>query len=713
MNLETLETMTSAPAWQERAQLFERIRDVPTIDNGQLTDDGCVVQLSQVDLRDGRKKFKRTFATTFVNGRAVGLPSDVGDAALHVVSPSGRFVAVVKTTTADEPAKTASTIDHVVEVWSPTRRLLRIPVLKTHHRVHNDGFHGHLTWSADEQSLVYVAEAKRPKTAPFFADAEREADAKVGEEHVFVDDFGEALTGRSLGRIFLVHLASASVRAIGADADAPSAGLSLGQPVFSPDGKWLAYTGWVVQPFRMGMYACFNRPSFVFVASLADNSIRRVGPADLAAMHRSPRFTPRSDGLVLLVNENAVAHSSTAALAFASLASLEQLRTVVDIVQQPANVDTFPGLYLAQLPARPFVSDDELVCTSTWFSAQTVIKIKLSSGAVERVTLPASLPSIVSADLLDARVDRLLVSASAPTLLPAVFEARRGADRQWQWTALDAGSRPPQDAWTADLALCKTTLHQLSAGGHTYEYLLLTPGAPGKHRTILFPHGGPHVATPASFAASCAFFLLCNYAVVLVNYRGSTGQGEAALRSLLGNVGENDVADCFSALQHALDHNESLDPSQVWMFGGSHGGFLSGHCIARTFKVAREPHTEYRFRSCAMRNPVTNIASMSDSTDIGDWCQAEAGAGKRDYAKMLACSPMAHVDKVRVPVLLLVGEVDRRVPPAQSVEYYRALKQHGCKVEMKVYAGQSHGLANLASMEADGIVNSLLWFDAH
>jgi acylaminoacyl-peptidase len=80
---------------------------------------------------------------------------------------------------------------------------------------------------------------------------------------------------------------------------------------------------------------------------------------------------------------------------------------------------------------------------------------------------------------------------------------------------------------------------------------------------------------------------------------------------------------------------------------------------------------------------------------------------------MRACSPIAHIENVHTPVLLLVGDSDRRVPPAQSIEYFRALRKLGRKVEMKVYAGQMHGLANLASMEADGIVNSLLWFEHH
>ena len=61
------------------------------------------------------------------------------------------------------------------------------------------------------------------------------------------------------------------------------------------------------------------------------------------------------------------------------------------------------------------------------------------------------------------------------------------------------------------------------------------------------------------------------------NYRGSTGQGEAALSSLLGKAGENDVADCFAALVDALNKNAQLDAGAVYVFGGSHGGFLGAH----------------------------------------------------------------------------------------------------------------------------------------
>jgi acylaminoacyl-peptidase len=624
----------------------------------------------------------------------------------------------VRQASSDEPAKTAPHVDHLFELFqSNGRRVLRVSLSKLHGKVHNDGFHGHASWSSDERQFAYVAEAKRAKTSSFFVDGEREADSAAGAEHTFIDDFGEQLGGRALGRLFVVDLTSGAVCQVGADAGSAAAELSLGQAVFSPNGTSLAFTGWSVSPYRLGMLACFNRTSFVFVASLVDASkpVQRVGPPDDCAMHRSPRFTPDGRGLVLLATENRVAHASSSSLWFCDLALPEKLRCVVPIVQQPARVADFPGLYLAQLPLRPWLSAAELVCSSTWFSAQVVVTIDVQSGAVHRVPLPASLPAVVSTDVLDARFDRVLIASSAPTRLPLVFSGAKTA-AGWTWTAVSvAASALPQDAWTSALSQCTTTVHQLTAGAATYEYVLLMPPAAAngaKHRCILFPHGGPHVATTVSYASTNAFFLLSGFAVVMPNYRGSTGQGEAALSSLLGRVGENDVDDCLASLVDALNKNAALiDPRAVYMFGGSHGGFLSGHCIARTYAVASEPDVAHRFRSCAMRNPVTNIASMADSTDIGDWCVAESGS--TNYATMRACSPIAHIDNVHTPVLLLVGDSDRRVPPAQSIEYFRALRKLGRMVEMKVYAGQMHGLANLASMEADGIVNSLLWFEHH
>ena len=116
------------------------------------------------------------------------------------------------------------------------------------------------------------------------------------------------------------------------------------------------------------------------------------------------------------------------------------------------------------------------------------------------------------------------------------------------------------------------------------------------------------------------------------------------------------------------------------------------------------------FRGCAARNPVTNVAAMPGVSDIPDWCFNEAGMNY-DYQPpgliqscvfslrfvrptffisqtdpeqmrvMYEKSPIAHVKKVKTPVMLNIGKVDLRVPPSQGYEYYHALKALGKYVE--------------------------------
>lgn len=69
-----------------------------------------------------------------------------------------------------------------------------------------------------------------------------------------------------------------------------------------------------------------------------------------------------------------------------------------------------------------------------------------------------------------------------------------------------------------------------------------------------------------------------------------------------------------------------------------------------------------------------------------------AGLAPATYGHLHALSPMAHVDKVTVPTLLLVGEGDRRVPPDQSRAWYHALKRNGTIVDMYTFPGNGHAL---------------------
>ena len=125
-----------------------------------------------------------------------------------------------------------------------------------------------------------------------------------------------------------------------------------------------------------------------------------------------------------------------------------------------------------------------------------------------------------------------------------------------------------------------------------------------------------------------------------------------------------------------------------------------------------------KFTAASMRNPVISGGDTT-ATDIPDWFYAEFGfpypvqsssqgsststskshlpplMDSQTFEKVQAASPIAYVDAVKTPVLLLVGLSDRRVAPSQGIEYYHALKarfQDKSRVDMLVFEGESHPL---------------------
>lgn len=94
-----------------------------------------------------------------------------------------------------------------------------------------------------------------------------------------------------------------------------------------------------------------------------------------------------------------------------------------------------------------------------------------------------------------------------------------------------------------------------------------------------------------------------------MNYRGSTGQGQASIDFLPKRIGTADVEDCKSALDSFLGRYP-VNKNSMFLFGGSHGGYLV------TLLSAKYPDL---FSAVVSRNPVTDVATMLASTDIADW----------------------------------------------------------------------------------------------
>lgn len=150
--------------------------------------------------------------------------------------------------------------------------------------------------------------------------------------------------------------------------------------------------------------------------------------------------------------------------------------------------------------------------------------------------------------------------------------------------------------------------------------------------------------------------------------------------------------------------------------GGSHGGYISAHLSGK--------HPE-EYDAVVMRNPVVDLPSMLYATDIPDWTFAEAllpysfesppsSLSPKTYQHLHALSPLANVDNVVVPTLLLVGQDDRRVPPDQSRSWYHALKalKKG-EVDMLTFPGEGHDLARTVEVEVVGFEAGLRFLEKY
>lgn len=182
-----------------------------------------------------------------------------------------------------------------------------------------------------------------------------------------------------------------------------------------------------------------------------------------------------------------------------------------------------------------------------------------------------------------------------------------------------------------------------------------------------------------TFGLGSTFFLKLGFAVLKLNYVGSTGGTRDTTDDLLGRAGDKDVKDCQGIVEKLLNSMPCLNPDKVAVWGGSHGGFLGAHLSGQY------PDS---YKAAVLLNPVTDLATMVGTTDITDWVYAEAGVplprqfhkiiptpkSSADLDKYIKASPIHLADKVKGATLLLLGSEDLRVPAQQGLSYYRALR---------------------------------------
>lgn len=222
---------------------------------------------------------------------------------------------------------------------------------------------------------------------------------------------------------------------------------------------------------------------------------------------------------------------------------------------------------------------------------------------------------------------------------------------------------------------------------HAWLYAPANPGyrAPpeAKPPLLVGVHGGPTSHSSPAFSLERTFWTSRGFAVLEVNFSGSTGFGTAYRRRLDGRWGEIDVADVVAAARAAAAQGLA-DGDRMVVRGGSAGGF------AVLASLAFHPDV---FAAGMSFYGVSDLRTLAADTHKFESRYLDRLVGPLPAAQAIyaARSPLGAVDRIRRPLLVLQGLEDKVVPPAQSEAIVAALRRNRVPVAYLTFAGEGHG----------------------
>jgi len=437
-------------------------------------------------------------------------------------------------------------------------------------------------------------------------------------------------------------------------------------PVWSPDGRWLAWVEWDVPDMPWDASRIMLAPAD---GSAAPRPVEVPGPAAVS----QPRFSPAGDGVGFLCDAGG-----------------------------------WLNLWIAELdggPARPLLEEPFEHGGPSWGpgerswawspSGERLAFCRNDRGFGELCLLDRSSGRVDALDRgvygglswVRARLAGVRSGARTPTQV-VVLDPDRGASSRAALARGPLGGfeaaglvEPEVVAWdSVPVPGLGTTVH-----GRLYR----APGAaqglePGEGPPLLvWAHGGPTGQNQVSWNARVAFFVARGWNVLQVDHRGSTGWGRAYAQALRGEWGRLDVEDTAAGVRAACARGWA-HPRRVAIIGGSAGGLTVLLLLARHPGLVAAGTVLYG---------VTDLFDLDETTHRFEAHYLHSIVGPLPAAaeRYRERSPITHVGQIAAPVLVLQGSADRVVPQAQADALVAGLERGGAVVEYHVYQGEGHG----------------------
>jgi dipeptidyl aminopeptidase/acylaminoacyl peptidase len=230
-----------------------------------------------------------------------------------------------------------------------------------------------------------------------------------------------------------------------------------------------------------------------------------------------------------------------------------------------------------------------------------------------------------------------------------------------------------------------------SPDGFAVSGLLFVPKTvqQGQHGCLVSIHGGPMNQSRVVWDGLVQYFVQRGWVVIQPNYRGSLGYGRAYREALFGSWGQGDLADNIGAVDYCLERG-LVRANRAVAWGGSAGGYSTLVCVTGA---------PARFAGGVALFGLYDHYAFGLETHRYERYYVETilGPSSERYALWHERSPLNHIARVRVPLLIAQGEADQVVRREQSETLLRELDHRRLDYEYVCYPGEGHGFRKIAT----------------
>jgi len=534
------------------------------------------------------------------------------------------------------------------------------------------GMGNEISWSPDSKQIAFVSSTPDPRAA------EASGDPMVITRYLYKPDAGEGMTRFNDNQrlhIFVVDVATKQVRQLTqGDFDEHSVD-------WSPDGKKILF-GSNREP---------NQDEFfnydLFTLNVADGSIQRITATEYNEYDAI--WSPDGKQIAYRGTRRGITDRET---------TMED--THVWVMNANGGSRREIGAVIDNRQGAPHWSADS---SALYFTVQergnnVLMRLPASGGTAQYVVKERG--GVFSFSV--SKDGGLYYTYSSPSDLPQLYQ-KTGSGAAKKLTDLNEDVLAGKQLGEVESLTFISNDNKFEVEAFLTRPIGMT--ASSKHPLIVNIHGGPHGQNGPAFSFRNQVFAARGYAVLNVNFRGSTGYGQKFADAVFGDQNGNEAQDVLYGVSAAVRRNLWIDRERMGIEGVSYGGQLTEWLITQTNE----------FKAAIPTAGIVNLVSYNYMTYYNQYEEMEFGQFLHQGTLMdEACkrSALKYVSAAHTPTLIVHGENDNDVPIAEAEQFFIGLKDVGTEAVFVRYPREGHGLQEVKH-QIDWTDRSIAWYEKH